>query len=167
MPQIKICPICQTEFTDNTTRDGQIYCSLKCKEKNRRDRKKIKPETNIRFEQWQNVKCPYCVYPASILTFNYFGQDSLQTYQFLTNILKEVAQLFRSQDKEVIKRRTLVEFEETIHLPDGVQTFMTSKFPLFDDEGTVSAVGGVCTDITARIKTEAEFSTGITLVSYF
>ncbi len=67
-----------------------------------------------------------------------------------------VAQLFRSQDEEVVKRRTLVEFEETIHLPDGVQTFMTSKFPLFNNEGKVSAVGGVCTNITARIKAEAE-----------
>ncbi len=67
-----------------------------------------------------------------------------------------VAQLFRSQDEEVVKRRTLVEFEETIHLPDGVHTFMTSKFPLFNNEGKVSAVGGVCTDITARIKAEAE-----------
>ncbi len=67
-----------------------------------------------------------------------------------------VAQLFRSQDEEVIKRRTLVEFEETVRLPDGVQTFMTAKFPLFNDEGKVSAVGGVCTNITARIKAEAE-----------
>ncbi len=67
-----------------------------------------------------------------------------------------VAQLFRSQDEEVVKRRALVEFEETIHLPDGVQTFMTAKFPLFDSEGKVSAVGGACTDITVRKKVEAE-----------
>ena len=66
------------------------------------------------------------------------------------------AQLFRSQDEEVVRRRTLVEFEETICLPDGVQSFMTSKFPLFDSEGKVDAVGGVCTDITARKKAEAE-----------
>ncbi len=69
---------------------------------------------------------------------------------------KATAQLFRSQDEEVVERRTLVEFEETILLPDGVQTFMTAKFPLFDSEVKVYAVGGVCTDITARKKTEAE-----------
>ncbi len=67
-----------------------------------------------------------------------------------------VAQLFRSQDEEVVKSRALVEFEETITLPDGEQTFMTSKFPLLDSEGKVYAVGGVCTDITARKKAEAE-----------
>ncbi len=67
-----------------------------------------------------------------------------------------IAQLFRSQDEEVVKRRTLVEFEETICLPDGVKTFMMTTFPLFDNEGKVCAVGGVCTDITAHKKTEAE-----------
>jgi len=65
-----------------------------------------------------------------------------------------VAQLFRSQDEEVVKRRSLVEFEETISLPDGMQTFMTVKFPLFDNHGRVEAVGGVCTDITARKRAE-------------
>ena len=67
-----------------------------------------------------------------------------------------VAQLFRSQDEEVVKRLSLVEFEETIPLPDGVHTFMTAKFPLIDSEGKVYAVGGVCTDITAYKTTEAE-----------
>ena len=61
-----------------------------------------------------------------------------------------VAQLFRSQDEEVVQCRTLVEFEETIPLPDGVHTFLTAKFPLIDSEGKIYAVGGVCTDITAR-----------------
>ena len=69
---------------------------------------------------------------------------------------KPIAQLFRSQDKEVVKSRTLLEFEETIPLPDGVQTFITAKFPLFDSNGNVCAIGGVCTDITARKKVEAE-----------
>jgi PAS domain-containing protein len=46
---------------------------------------------------------------------------------------ESVAQLFRSQDEEVVKSRELIEFEETILLPDGVQTFITAKFPLFDN----------------------------------
>ena len=66
-----------------------------------------------------------------------------------------VAQLFRSQDEEVVKRRDLVEFEETIPLADGVHTFITAKFPLFDSEGNVDAIGGICTDITARKRAEA------------
>jgi len=69
---------------------------------------------------------------------------------------KSIAQLFRSQDEEVVKRRSLIEFEETILLPAGMHTFMTAKFPLFDSEGEVYAVGGICTDITTRKKAEAE-----------
>ena len=65
-----------------------------------------------------------------------------------------MAQLFRSQDEEVVKHQALIEFEETISLPDGVQAFLTAKFPLFDNEGKVSAIGGVCTDITSHKKVE-------------
>jgi PAS domain S-box-containing protein len=84
------------------------------------------------------------------------AHDQVQGKDDFAIFSKPVAQLFRSQDEEVVKRRTLVEFEETIRLPDGVQTFLTAKFPLFDSEGKVSAVGGACTDITARKKAEAE-----------
>jgi PAS domain S-box-containing protein len=67
-----------------------------------------------------------------------------------------VAELFQSQDREVIKRKEVVEFEETIPLPDGIHTFITAKFPLFDSEGKINAVGGICTEITDRKKAEAE-----------
>ena len=69
---------------------------------------------------------------------------------------KPVAELFRVQDEEVTKRKEVIEFEETIPLHDGEHTFITAKFPLFDGEGKVDAVGGICTDITARKKAEAE-----------
>jgi PAS domain S-box-containing protein len=69
---------------------------------------------------------------------------------------KPVAELFRSQDSEVIERKELIEFEETIPLSDGEHTFITAKFPLFDRQGKVDAVGGICTEISARKKAEAE-----------
>ena len=61
-----------------------------------------------------------------------------------------VAELFRSQDEEVIQQGTPLEFEETIPLTDGIHTYITSKFPLHGKDGTISAVGGFCTDITVR-----------------
>ena len=69
---------------------------------------------------------------------------------------RPVAELFRSQDEEVVKRKKVIEFEETIPLPDGEHTFITAKFPLFDSEGNIVAVGGICTDISARKRAEAE-----------
>ncbi len=65
-----------------------------------------------------------------------------------------IAELFRTQDEEVKKQKTLVEFTETIELADGEHTFITAKFPLVDAEGHVYAVGGVCTDITSLQKTQ-------------
>lgn len=67
-----------------------------------------------------------------------------------------IAELFRSQDEEVIKQKEVIEFEETIQLHDGEHTFITAKFPLFNNEQKVDAVGGICTDITVRKKAEAE-----------
>jgi PAS domain S-box-containing protein len=68
----------------------------------------------------------------------------------------EVASLFRSQDEEVIQEKAPIEFEETIPLSDGIHTFITSKFPLTDEDGKISAVGGFCTDITKRVTAEEE-----------
>jgi PAS domain S-box-containing protein len=65
-----------------------------------------------------------------------------------------VAELFTAQDRQVLEKRAAMDFEETIPLPDGAASFITSKFPLFDDKGAVWAVGGVCTNVTALKKAE-------------
>lgn len=65
-----------------------------------------------------------------------------------------VAKLFRSQDEEVRECKALVEFTETVPLPDGELTFITAKFPLYDASGNLYALGGVCTDITDRKRAE-------------
>jgi len=82
--------------------------------------------------------------------------DQIQGKDDFAIFPEPVAQLFRDQDEEVVQRKTLVEFEETIPLPDGIHTFLTAKFPVIDSEGKTSAVGGVCTDITALKKKKAE-----------
>lgn len=69
---------------------------------------------------------------------------------------EQVALLFRAQDQEVMQTRSFLEFEETIALPAGQFTFITLKFPLFDANGKVQAVGGFCTDISERKKIEEE-----------
>jgi signal transduction histidine kinase len=72
---------------------------------------------------------------------------------------RPVAELFRAQDEEVVAKGAPVEFRETIPLPDGVHSFITSKFPLKRPDGTLFGVAGVCTEITAleqaRTKLEA------------
>ncbi len=65
------------------------------------------------------------------------------------DLLEEpVAQLFRDQDAQVVARGAPMEFRETVPLPDGVHTFITSKFPLRSEDGELLGVAGVCTDVT-------------------
>lgn len=65
-----------------------------------------------------------------------------------------VAELFRTQDEEVVAKARPVEFRETIPLPDGVHSFITSKFPLRTRDGALFGVAGVCTEITALARAQ-------------
>jgi PAS domain S-box-containing protein len=67
-----------------------------------------------------------------------------------------VATLFKSQDEEVIRKNKPCEFEETITLPNGLHTFITSKFPLYGEGGEIYAIAGFCTDITLRKHADEE-----------
>lgn len=63
---------------------------------------------------------------------------------------REVADVLRANDQEVIRERKSIEFEENV--PEGwgkeMHAFMSLKFPLLDQAGVPYAVGGVSTDIT-------------------
>lgn len=63
---------------------------------------------------------------------------------------KPIADLFTDQDRQVREKGAPIEFEETVPLPDGPQSWITCKFPLLDAAGKVWAVGGSCTDVTGR-----------------
>ena len=61
---------------------------------------------------------------------------------------KEMAEAFQANDRRVIESKTPIEFEEAAPHDDGLHTYISVKFPLFDVNGTVYAVCGVSTDIT-------------------
>ncbi|MBI2396125.1 MAG: PAS domain-containing protein [Deltaproteobacteria bacterium] len=67
-----------------------------------------------------------------------------------------IAEMWRAQDEAVVRAGHAVVFEEAVPLPDGELTFITVKFPVKDATGRLQAVGGFCTDITARKKIERE-----------
>lgn len=68
-----------------------------------------------------------------------------------------VAARVLADDCEVISRRDTVTVEESVPQPDGLHTFVSVKFPLFDAHGEVSAVAGISTDISDRLRArEAE-----------
>ena len=67
---------------------------------------------------------------------------------------KEVADVYRNSDFEAVKALKEIKIEETIQQEDGPHTYIAVKFPLYDAEGRIYAIGGISTDITERKKQE-------------
>lgn len=67
---------------------------------------------------------------------------------------RDAALAFRENDLQVLKAGKPVEFEETAPQDDGVHTYISIKFPLFNAEGEPYAVCGISTDITERKRAE-------------
>ena len=66
----------------------------------------------------------------------------------------QFADAFKKVDQQVIQRGESVETEEIAPQSDGPHTYITSKFPLRNEQGAVYAVAGISTDITRRKRTE-------------
>lgn len=62
---------------------------------------------------------------------------------------KETAERFRANDRKVLSERRSLQVEERIPHQDGVvHTYLSVKFPFFDENGDTSGVCQVSTDIT-------------------
>lgn len=66
----------------------------------------------------------------------------------------DTAEAFQSADLAILQAGVPVQVEEFITLEEGLHTFLTLKFPLYDATGTPYALCGLSTDITERQKTE-------------
>ena len=66
----------------------------------------------------------------------------------------EAAEHFRRNDSEVLRRGELVEFEEVFDRPDGRHFFLSGKFPVHGEDGTITGLCAVITDITDRKRAE-------------
>lgn len=70
---------------------------------------------------------------------------------------QELADAFKANDQVVIDSKAPFKTEEVVLQADGcLHTYLSAKFPLFDQDGCVTAVGGIATDITDRKHLEAE-----------
>ena len=66
----------------------------------------------------------------------------------------EVADEFFANDQQAARSTGPVQMEEAVPGDDGPHTYITVKFPLFDEAGQAYAVCGISTDITDRKRAE-------------
>jgi len=63
---------------------------------------------------------------------------------------KDKADAFTAHDQGVLDAGQSIEEEEDWHREDGVHTYLTVKFPIFDFTGGITGIGAIGTDITDR-----------------
>jgi PAS domain S-box-containing protein len=63
---------------------------------------------------------------------------------------REIAQVYRENDRRIIEAGRHMEFEEVAVQDDGPHTFISIKFPLRDSAGKIYATCSISTDITER-----------------
>jgi signal transduction histidine kinase len=66
----------------------------------------------------------------------------------------DVADQFRQNDLKVLSQGSSFQVEEYIPLNDSVHTYLSVKFPVYDDSDATSRVCGISTDITAVKKAQ-------------
>ncbi|MBN2332673.1 MAG: PAS domain S-box protein [Deltaproteobacteria bacterium] len=66
----------------------------------------------------------------------------------------EVAEQFQRHDRQVLETGHSKQMVERISQEDGLHTYLSVKFPIYDEQGKPSGVCGIATDITALKKAQ-------------
>jgi two-component system CheB/CheR fusion protein len=77
------------------------------------------------------------------------------------------ADALRSSERRVLDAGETVESEEMVPVEGELRTFLTIKFPLRDEQGTIYAVAGISSDITERKRQAEEIRTGVERRDHF
>ncbi|MCP4107033.1 MAG: PAS domain-containing protein [Desulfobacteraceae bacterium] len=69
---------------------------------------------------------------------------------------KDIADQIQVSDKQVLLENKSCRAELEISLDDGIHTYLSVKFPIYDEAGEISGVGGISTDITELKKAQKQ-----------
>lgn len=80
---------------------------------------------------------------------------------------REAAERHAANDREVLATCAAHEYEEPVGMDDGVHTFISAKFPVYDAVGTVFGIGGISTDVTELIKLRHDLEEALAREQHF
>lgn len=86
--------------------------------------------------------------------FNLREEDILGKNDFEVLGDEQSAATVRITDQRVVKEGQAIQMDEDLLTPDGLRTYVSSKFPMRDAQGRIYAVGGISIDITERKEAE-------------
>jgi two-component system, cell cycle sensor histidine kinase and response regulator CckA len=99
---------------------------------------------------WKDLDGRYMM--VNHLFLRYFGLEEQQIIGYYDkDILNEpMLSMVRGHEQQVLTRRGVYTIEEQITLADRAYTFLTKRFPLFNNHGKITGIGGIATDITEQ-----------------
>lgn len=80
---------------------------------------------------------------------------------------REHAERYIADDKTVLGSKIAVQVEESVPQDDGMHTFITTKFPMWDPMRGQYAVCGIATDVTERKQAEEKMAEAVKVKSEF
>ncbi|MFC1826533.1 PAS domain S-box protein [Thermodesulfobacteriota bacterium] len=69
-------------------------------------------------------------------------------------VLKDIADEYRKNDLQVLQESKSMQVEERVEHNSEIHTYLSVKFPVYDEAGAVNGVCGISTDITAVKKAQ-------------
>ena len=153
-----------TEYTASIIKDGTGNPShIISIGRDLRDRKKVEEALRVQDERFRSVleNSPTIIFIKDLdsryLFINRLWEKVFQVKKedvvgkFDHEVFsKEMARAVRANDLKVIEADTPLEFEEIVPHDDGLHTYISNKFPLYDVSGKIEAICGIATDITER-----------------
>lgn len=104
----------------------------------------------------RSVQGRYLAYNSRAAVWTHLDRSSHITENLATRLQPVLVDARHETEIEVIAQGKAIEIEENVSVDGETRTFLTIKFPVYDDVGAVYAVGSISTDITERKHAEEE-----------
>ena len=102
----------------------------------------------------KDKKCLYTVVNPRFEKLLGISNEEIQGKSDYDIFPKDIADQLLSNDLKVLKKRDSIQVEERIPQEDGIRTYLSVKFPLYDEKGFTRGVCGISTDISTIKKAQ-------------